>query len=127
MARSVFLRLYLLFVQVNWFPCQRLVFAVWFILKAVYAFSSLQMEQVMKKEIVYIWQTFKFPGFVLITHIHDVFLYYFADRKGLNKKNAIAKIQSLFHQALFYLMKHNHPGITVLPYKWRLTKTLFNN
>ncbi|XP_025106188.1 nuclear receptor subfamily 1 group D member 2-like isoform X2 [Pomacea canaliculata] len=31
------------------------------------------------------------------------------DRKGLNKKNAIAKIQSLFHQALFYLMKHNHP------------------
>lgn len=80
-----------------------------------------------EKEIVYIWQTFKFPGFVLITHVHDVFLYYFADRKGLNKKNAIAKIQSLFHQALFYLMKHNHPGITVLPYKWRLTKTLFNN
>ncbi|KAK7499613.1 hypothetical protein BaRGS_00009265, partial [Batillaria attramentaria] len=31
------------------------------------------------------------------------------DRKGLKNQRAIAKIQSLFQQALYYLMKHNHP------------------
>ena len=34
----------------------------------------------------------------------------FSDRKGLKNQPAISKIQSLFQQALYYLMKHNHPS-----------------